>query len=53
MPHSSSKHLPSNRHPPHPTPGTLLQDEVQLNGAIVLPHKDLKESVMEPGTIIM
>ncbi|KAI7837580.1 hypothetical protein COHA_008593 [Chlorella ohadii] len=31
----------------------FVKDEVQLNGAIVLPHKDLKESVMEPGTIIM
>lgn len=29
------------------------QDEVFLNGAIVLPHKDLKESILEPGTIIM
>ena len=30
-----------------------LQDEVFLNGSIVLPHKDIKESIMEPGTIIM
>ena len=29
------------------------QDEVFLNGSIVLPHKDIKESIMEPGTIIM
>lgn len=29
------------------------QDEVYLNGAIVLPHKDIKESILEPGTIIM
>jgi mannose-1-phosphate guanylyltransferase len=30
-----------------------VQDEVLLNGAIVLPHKDIKESILEPGTIIM
>lgn len=29
------------------------QDEIYLNGAVVLPHKDIKESVLEPGTIIM
>jgi mannose-1-phosphate guanylyltransferase len=28
-------------------------DEVYLNGAVVLPHKDIKESVLEAGTIIM
>lgn len=38
---------------PTPPPPAALQDEVQLNGAIVLPHKDIKESIMEPGTIIM
>lgn len=31
----------------------FMGDEIYLNGAIVLPHKDLKESVLEPGTIIM
>ena len=41
--------------PPRAAPSARrpLQDEVQLNGAIVLPHKDIKESIMEPGTIIM
>ena len=27
----------------------FVKDEVYLNGAIVLPHKDLKESILEPG----
>eukprot|EP00887_Chlorella_sp_A99_P006816 scaffold2.g6816.t1 len=31
----------------------FVADEVYMNGAIVLPHKDIKESVLEPGTIIM
>lgn len=31
----------------------FIKDEVYLNGAIVLPHKDIKESILEPGTIIM
>lgn len=31
----------------------FIKDEVALNGAIVLPHKDIKESVVEPGKIIM
>lgn len=31
----------------------FIKDEVMLNGAIVLPHKDIKESIMEAGTIIM
>lgn len=31
----------------------FIADEIFLNGAIVLPHKDLKESVLEAGTIIM
>jgi mannose-1-phosphate guanylyltransferase len=31
----------------------FIGDEIYLNGAVVLPHKDLKESVLEPGTIIM
>lgn len=31
----------------------FIGDEIYLNGAIVLPHKDIKESVLEPGTIIM
>ena len=29
------------------------QDEVFLNGTIVLPHKELKETVLDQGTIIM
>jgi len=29
------------------------QDEVFLNGTIVLPHKEIKETVLDPGTIIM
>ena len=31
----------------------FIGDEIYLNGAVVLPHKDLKESVLEAGTIIM
>lgn len=31
----------------------FIADEIYLNGAIVLPHKDLKESILEAGTIIM
>ena len=31
----------------------FIGDEIYLNGAIVLPHKDLKESSLEPGAIIM
>ncbi len=31
----------------------MLQDEVFLNGTIVLPHKELKETVLDQGTIIM
>lgn len=30
-----------------------VQDEIFLNGTIVLPHKELKESVLDQGTIIM
>lgn len=30
-----------------------VQDEVFLNGTIVLPHKELKETVLDQGTIIM
>ena len=30
-------------------PRTAPQDEVYLNGAIVLPHKDIKDSILEPG----
>lgn len=29
------------------------QDEIFLNGAIILPHKEIKESNLEPGKIIM
>ena len=31
----------------------IPQEEVFLNGTIVLPHKELKETVLDPGTIIM
>eukprot|EP00890_Picochlorum_soloecismus_P001752 jgi/Picsp_1/2578/NSC_00809-R1_gdp-mannose pyrophosphorylase len=31
----------------------FVGEEIALNGAIVLPHKDIKESVTEPGKIIM
>lgn len=31
----------------------VIKDEVYMNGAIVLPHKEIKESVLDPGTIIM
>lgn len=31
----------------------FVGEEISLNGAIVLPHKDIKESVSEPGKIIM
>lgn len=30
-----------------------VQEEVFLNGAIILPHKEIKETILEPGTIIM
>ena len=30
-----------------------LQEEVFMNGTIVLPHKEIKESNLDPGTIIM
>ena len=30
-----------------------MQDEVFLNGTIVLPHKEIKETVLDAGTIIM
>ena len=33
--------------------GVAAQDEVFLNGTIVLPHKELKETVLDQGTIIM
>lgn len=31
----------------------FVADEIYMNGAIVLPHKDIKESILDPGTIIM
>ena len=31
----------------------LVQEEVFLNGTIVLPHKEIKDSILDPGTIIM
>lgn len=31
----------------------FMGDEIYLNGAVVLPHKDIKDSVLEAGTIIM
>jgi len=30
-----------------------VREEILLNGAIVLPHKEIKETILEPGTIIM
>ena len=30
-----------------------LQEEIFMNGTIVLPHKEIKESQHDPGTIIM
>ncbi|KAK9814845.1 hypothetical protein WJX72_012522 [[Myrmecia] bisecta] len=30
-----------------------VKDEVFLNGSIILPHKEIKESILDPGTIIM
>jgi len=30
-----------------------LQEEVFMNGTIVLPHKEIKESNLDQGTIIM
>ena len=30
-----------------------VRDEVMLNGTVVLPHKEIKESQMEPGAIVM
>jgi hypothetical protein len=30
----------------------LLQDELYLNGAIVLPHKEIKEAVQQPNIIL-
>lgn len=32
---------------------SAAQDEVFLNGTIVLPHKEIKETVLDAGTIIM
>ena len=32
---------------------TGLQEEIFMNGTIVLPHKEIKESQHDPGTIIM
>ncbi len=31
----------------------VIRDEIYMNGAIVLPHKEIKESNLDPGTIIM
>jgi hypothetical protein len=31
---------------------TAVQDEIFLNGAVVLPHKEIKESVVEPRIIL-
>lgn len=33
--------------------GTYISDEVILYGTIVLPHKELKDTSVEPGKIIM
>jgi mannose-1-phosphate guanylyltransferase len=34
---------------PHPPP---LQDELYLNGAVVLPHKEIKDNVPTPSIIL-
>jgi hypothetical protein len=30
----------------------LLQDELYMNGAVVLPHKEIKEAVPQPNIIL-
>lgn len=30
----------------------VLQDELYLNGAVVLPHKEIKEAVQQPNIIL-
>ncbi len=46
----------SNPHPTlvrTPSLTLILAAQVLLHGVIVLPHKEIKESILEPGTIIM
>ena len=31
---------------------SFVQDELFLNGAVVLPHKEVKESVLQPTIIL-
>lgn len=31
---------------------TRVQDELYLNGAVVLPHKEIKEAVQQPNIIL-
>jgi hypothetical protein len=31
---------------------SLLQDELYMNGAVVLPHKEIKEAVPQPNIIL-
>ena len=39
-------------HPPPPPPLPPVQDELYFNGAVVLPHKEMKESVPTPAIIL-
>lgn len=32
--------------------GTRAQDELYLNGAVILPHKEIKDSVPQPAIIL-
>lgn len=52
-PGTTAWHAPATPHSAaDPGAAAMLQDELYLNGAIVLPHKEIKESVPQP-TIIM
>lgn len=37
---------------PHTMMFDCLQDELYLNGAVVLPHKEIKEAVQQPNIIL-
>jgi hypothetical protein len=51
--HTAGKvtHPPTFNTPP-PPPRPQKQDELFLNGATVLPHKEIKESVLQPTIIL-
>jgi hypothetical protein len=38
--------------PPFAMRPLLVQDELYLNGAVVLPHKEIKEAVPQPNIIL-